>query len=381
MSQAPVQPLRLAVLISGGGRTLENISAAIGGGDFKAEITTVISSRPGVFGLERAKKLGIPAHVVDRKAFNTPAEFSDVIWPIIRDGGADLVCLCGFMSLLVIPPDFTGKVINVHPALLPAFGGKGMYGHHVHGAVIEAGCKVSGCTVHFADDAYDTGPIIVQRACEVAEDDTPDTLAARVFEAECLAYPQAIALMASGRVILKGHRARVAPWHDDLLERARAFMTVAHDNQKRAGGQPYSTHPAAVVELLRTHGMADPDVLAAGYLHDTIEDTGVAEDQLARAFNPRIASLVTELTNPPEVEQSSQKKADYLVEHAPKLSVKAKWVKLADRAHNVSELYDKEPAKRERYANATVRLLEALKPWPSASLAEQIEQSVRPHLK
>jgi (p)ppGpp synthase/HD superfamily hydrolase len=240
---------------------------------------------------------------------------------------------------------------------------------------------VSGCTVHFADDAYDTGPIIVQRTCAVAEDDTPDTLAARVFEEECLAYPQAIALMASGRVILKGHRARVAPWHKDLLERARAFMTIAHDNQLRAGGQPYATHPAAVVELLRTHGMSDIDVLAAGYLHDTIEDTGVTEDQLARAFNPRVASIVAELTNPPEVEESSQKKADYLVKHAPKLSREAKWVKLADRAHNVSELSDKEPAKRERYAKATVRLLEALKPWPSESLAREIERGAAPYLK
>src|SRR5690349_14562920 len=124
MPPIEVKPYRLAVLISGGGRTLENIAAAIGRGDFSAKVTTVISSRPNVKGLERAARLGIPSHVVPRKQFNSPSEFSDVIWPIVREAGADLVCLCGFLSLITIPPDFAGKVVNVHPALLPSFGGK-----------------------------------------------------------------------------------------------------------------------------------------------------------------------------------------------------------------------------------------------------------------
>jgi formyltetrahydrofolate-dependent phosphoribosylglycinamide formyltransferase len=377
MPPIEVQPYRLAVLISGGGRTLENIAAAIGRGDFNAKVTTVISSRPGVKGLERAARLGIPSHVVPRKQFNSPAEFSDVIWPIIREAGADLVCLCGFLSLITIPPDFAGKIVNVHPALLPSFGGKGMYGHHVHEAVIAAGCKVSGCTLHFADETYDTGPILVQRTCDVLDDDTPDTLAARVFEEECKAYPQAIKLLAEGRVILQGHRARVVPAIADMLERAKRFSEIAHTNQTRASGAPYALHPAAVVGLLREHGMSDPDVLTAGYLHDTVEDTGVSTDQLARAFNPRVASLVAELTIPPEFEKPSEKKSAWLVQHAPTLSPAAKWIKLADRAHNISELASKDAARQVRYAKATVPLLEALKPWPSEGLARRIIEGLK----
>lgn len=199
-------PLRLAVLISGSGRTLENIAKAIASGELRAEIACVISSRQGVFGIERAEKLGIPTHVVPRKHFASPADFSNAVYDVIRQHDANFVCLAGFLSLLSIPDDFRHRVLNIHPALLPAFGGPGMFGHHVHEAVLEAGCKVSGCTVHFCDDSYDTGPILVQRACEVRDDDSPDTLAARVFEQESLAYPQALKLIASGRVQIRGCR-------------------------------------------------------------------------------------------------------------------------------------------------------------------------------
>ena len=372
MVETKVNPLRLAVLISGGGRTLENIVAAIGRDELHAVVTTVISSRPGVFGLTRAANLGIPASTVERKAFNSPAEFSDVIWATIRAAGADLVCLCGFLSLITIPPDFMGKVINVHPALLPSFGGKGMYGHHVHEAVIAHGCKLSGCTVHFADDSYDTGPILVQRSCEVLEDDTPDTLAARVFDEECMAYPQALKLLAQGRVIIQGSRSRIVPAISDLVEHARTFSKIAHEGQTRAGGEPYATHPAAVVDLLIKHGMTDANVLAAGYLHDTMEDSSVTQDQLARAFNPTVADMVAQLTIPKEHEEPSEKKNAWLLAHAPKLTSDAKWIKLADRAHNVSQLHAKTPAKQQRYVIATRGLLEALKPWPDPSLAEEI---------
>ncbi len=366
------QPYRLAVLISGGGRTLENIMAAISRGDFNATITTVISSRPGVFGLTRAANLGLPAAVVARKEYNTPSEFSDVIWEKTRAAGADLVCLCGFLSLITIPPDFQGKIINVHPGLLPSFGGKGMYGHHVHEAVIAHGCKVSGCTVHFADDTYDTGPILIQRTCEVLDDDTPDTLAARVFEQECLAYPDAIQMLAQGRVILQGTRARILPVIADPIERARRFSEIAHDGQFRTGGLPYATHPAAVVALLREHGMTDPEVLAAGYLHDTIEDTGVTAQQLERAFGPRVASIVSELTIPAEYEETTKKKNAWLLSHAPQLSVEAKWIKLADRSHNVEQLSAKTRDRQLRYVKSTVPLVEALRPWPSEGLAKRI---------
>lgn len=370
-------PYRLAVLISGGGRTLENIQAAIGRRDFNAKVTTVISSRPGVFGLTRAANLGIPASVVVRKQFNSPSEFSDVIWAKIREAGADLVCLCGFLSLITIPPDFAGKVINVHPALLPSFGGQGMYGHHVHEAVIAHGCKVSGCTVHFADDTYDTGPIVVQRVCEVLDDDTPDALASRVFEQECLAYPQALKMLAEGRVILQGSRARIVPVMDDMIERARRFSEIAHEGQTRLGGEPYATHPAAVVEILRAHGVTDRDILAAGYLHDTVEDTQITADQLARAFNPRVAQIVSELTIPKEFEEPSEKKNAWLLEHATKLSVPAKWIKLADRCHNVSQLGAKSADRQARYVKATMALVEALKPWPSDALAQRIYKGLK----
>jgi phosphoribosylglycinamide formyltransferase-1 len=194
------KPLRLAALISGSGRLVQTIADTIAAEQLNARIVTVISSRPGVFGLERAAKLGLPAHVVNRKEYADTETFSDAIWHLIRQAGADVVCLMGFLRLIVIPDDYRDRVINIHPALLPSFGGAGMYGHHVHEAVLEAGCKVSGCSVHFADQTYDTGPIIVQRTCPVLEDDTADTLAARVFEQERKAYVEAMQLIAADRV-------------------------------------------------------------------------------------------------------------------------------------------------------------------------------------
>lgn len=204
-------PIKLAVLISGGGTTLQNLAEVIGRSELCARVVTVISSNPGAYGLARAANLGVQTHIVCRKDHATTSEFSDVVFGRVRDAGTDLVCLAGFLSLLVIPDDFRGRVINIHPALLPSFGGKRMYGQRVHEAVLAAGCKVTGCTVHFADQTYDTGPIIVQRTCEVLEDDTPQTLASRVFEQECLAYPQAIRLIAQGRVRIENKRTRILP--------------------------------------------------------------------------------------------------------------------------------------------------------------------------
>ena len=211
MTELKPQHLRLAVLLSGGGRTLLNIVEQIDSGELNASVVTVISSKPGVKGIERAQNLGIPAHVVDYKDHGDDASFSDAIWQLIRDADANLVCLCGLLRRIVIPAEFDNQVLNIHPGLLPAFGGKGMYGHHVHEAVIEAGCKVSGCTVHFANQEYDKGPILVQRTCPVEEGDTGDTLAARVFEEECLAYPQALKLIANGKVTVDaGKRTHIA---------------------------------------------------------------------------------------------------------------------------------------------------------------------------
>jgi phosphoribosylglycinamide formyltransferase 1 len=144
--------------------------------------------------------------VVSRKEFDSIEAFSDRIFSICEQAGAEMVCLGGWLSLLRIPEQWIGRVLNIHPALLPKFGGKGMWGHHVHEAVLAAGEKTSGCTVHFVNNEYDAGPIILQRTCPVLADDTPDTLAARVFEEEKRAYPDAIDLVRTGRVRLVGQR-------------------------------------------------------------------------------------------------------------------------------------------------------------------------------
>jgi phosphoribosylglycinamide formyltransferase-1 len=187
---------KLAILISGGGRTLENLATLIQAGKLNASIVTVVSSRTDAFGLQRSAEFNIPAQAIVKKTCKSADEFSDLVWGNIRQAGANLVVMAGWMNLLPIPDDYEGRVINIHPALLPDFGGKGMYGHHVHEAVLAAGCKTTGCTVHYCDNTYDTGPVILQRSCEVRDDDTPDTLAARVFEQECIAYPEAIRLLA-----------------------------------------------------------------------------------------------------------------------------------------------------------------------------------------
>ena len=169
-----------------------NLAQAIARGELDARIALVIASRPDATGIEKARSLGLPVHIVSRKEYTSVEEFSDAVWSQVRLANVDLVCLAGFLSLLRIPRDFDGRVINIHPALLPRYGGKGMYGHHVHEAVLATGEKESGCTVHVCDNEYDRGEILIQRRCPVLPGDTPDTLAARVFEQECLAYPEAI---------------------------------------------------------------------------------------------------------------------------------------------------------------------------------------------
>jgi formyltetrahydrofolate-dependent phosphoribosylglycinamide formyltransferase len=203
------QPLRLAVLLSGSGTTLQNLLDHSASGDLPAAVAVVVSSNASAFGLARAQKAGAPAHVVERKAAGSRDEFSRRIFGHCRAANADLVCLAGFLQLLTIPDDFRNRVLNIHPALIPAFSGKGFHGRHVHEAALEAGVKVSGCTVHFADNEYDHGPIVLQRVVEVRDDDTPEALAARVFEQECRAYPKAIRLFAEGRLRVEGRRVRI----------------------------------------------------------------------------------------------------------------------------------------------------------------------------
>lgn len=201
-------PIRLAVCVSGGGTSLQNLVDRIRDGRLAAEVVVVVASRPGIGAIEKASAAGIPTAVA-RRGSGTVQQFSRSVFGPIREHQADLVVLGGFLSLLEIPPDYAGKVLNVHPSLIPAFCGKGFHGAAVHRAAIESGVKLSGCTVHFADDTYDTGPIILQSAVDVGDGDTPELLASRVFQAECEALPRAIALYAAGRLLTEGRRVRV----------------------------------------------------------------------------------------------------------------------------------------------------------------------------
>lgn len=201
-------PIRLAVCVSGGGTTLQNLIDQIRARRLRASIVQVVASKPRIGAIPRAEAAGIPLALATRGT-QSSAAFSASVFDPIRRQGADLVILGGFLALVEIPPDYRGKVINIHPSLIPAFSGRGFHGQAVHQAALDHGVKVSGCTVHFADETYDTGPIILQRAVPVLEDDTPAALAERVFQAECQALPEAIALYAAGRLRVEGRRVRV----------------------------------------------------------------------------------------------------------------------------------------------------------------------------
>lgn len=202
-------PIRLAVCVSGEGTTLQNLIDQIRARRLRATIVQVVASRPRIGAIPRAEAAGIPLALAVRGS-QSPAAFSASVFDPIRRQRADLVVLGGFLSLVEIPPDYRGRVLNVHPALIPAFCGKGFHGPAVHQAALDYGVKVSGCTVHFADEHYDSGPIILQRTVPVLEDDTAASLAERVFQAECQALPEAISLYAAGRLRLEGRRVRVA---------------------------------------------------------------------------------------------------------------------------------------------------------------------------
>jgi len=201
-------PLRLGVLLSGGGRTLLNILGEIRAGRLAAEVAVVIASRE-CKGAERAAEAGLNMRLVPYKQMPDPARYSAALADILDEAGVGLVCLAGFLSMWIIPDRYLGRVVNIHPALLPSFGGKGMFGHHVHEAVLKRGCKVSGCTVHFVTNEYDAGPIVIQKCVPVLDGDTPDDLAERVFQKECEAYPEAIRLFAAGRLRIEGAVVRV----------------------------------------------------------------------------------------------------------------------------------------------------------------------------
>jgi len=205
------RPARLAVLISGGGTTLQNLLDCIAARTLPVEIAAVVSSRADAYGLERARQAGVPALVVARKDHADADRFNDALHAALEPFAADLVVLAGFLSLFQPRARYAGRVMNIHPALIPAFCGAGFYGEKVHRAVIESGVRVTGCTVHFADDQYDHGPIILQGTVPVLDDDTPETLAARVSVLERELYPEAIRLWAQGRLRIEGRRVRILP--------------------------------------------------------------------------------------------------------------------------------------------------------------------------
>jgi len=203
--------LRLGILLSGGGRTMVNLAECIRRGDLAAKIAVVISSRGEAAGVDRARELGLEPHIVRVKDYPDVQAFSGRIVESLDAAGVDLTVQCGWLCFWKLPGCYENRVMNIHPALLPAFAGKGMWGHHVHEAVLRAGCKVSGCTVHFVTNQYDAGPIIVQRTCPVLDEDDAESLAARVFAEECRAYPQAIQWCAEGRLTVRGGRVFVRP--------------------------------------------------------------------------------------------------------------------------------------------------------------------------
>jgi len=206
--------IRIAILVSGQGRG-SNMAAIIDAcqrGEVDGQVVLVIGTRREAPALQRATEKGVPTCVISPRNL-TEEEYAHRLLHALDEAKVDLVCLAGYMRLLPTPvvQAYAGRVMNIHPALLPLFGGKGMYGEHVHRAVLESGVKVSGCTVHFVDEHYDTGPIIVQRCVPIEEEDTWETLAARVLAQEHQAYVQAVKLFAQGRLRVEGRRVRILP--------------------------------------------------------------------------------------------------------------------------------------------------------------------------
>jgi phosphoribosylglycinamide formyltransferase-1 len=255
------------VLLSGGGTTLQNLLDRCADGRLAAEVVQVVSSRADAFGLDRARRAGVPAATVSRKEAGSLEEFSSRVFEVCRQARAELVCLAGFLQLLHIPEDFHGRVMNIHPALIPAFCGAGYYGRRVHEAALAYGVKVSGCTVHFADNEYDHGPIILQRVVEVRDDDTPETLAARVHEQENEAYPEAIRLFAEGRLRVDRRRVRVRSRPGiiacttevpagNTLNQVRSTMNVTYSDGVKERGERYELLQQATKGLEEVLGPA-----------------------------------------------------------------------------------------------------------------------------
>jgi phosphoribosylglycinamide formyltransferase-1 len=206
MSTGAPRRLSLAVLISGAGTTLKNLLDQMRAGRLDVDFKLVVASNPEAGGIDFAREASIPICVVERERCDCDESFGKPIFDACRSANVDLVVMAGFIKFAPIPADFENRVMNIHPALIPAFCGKGFYGLKVHQAVIDYGVKLSGCTVHFVDNEYDHGAIVLQRAVEVRDSDTAISLQKRVFEQECQAYPEAIRLFAANRLQVTGRR-------------------------------------------------------------------------------------------------------------------------------------------------------------------------------
>ena len=208
-----MRELAIAVFVGtrGRGSNLMALAAAAAEGRLSGRIVHVVGAKADAPVILRAQDAGIATAIIDPKAFAHEDGYADALLTALQDGGADTVALAGYLRRLpnAIVSAFKHRIVNVHPSLLPAFGGKGMYGEHVHRAVLAYGCKVSGCTVHLVDETYDTGPILLQRAVTVEADDTPETLAARILPQEHRAFVDALQLLAEDRVTVDGRVARV----------------------------------------------------------------------------------------------------------------------------------------------------------------------------
>lgn len=202
---------RLAVMVSGGGTDLQSVIDGVQSGKIPGEIAVVISSKPGVYALERAKKAGIPGAVICKKDYADEQAFFDANLGVLREYGAEGVVLAGYLSILgrQMIEAYPNKIINIHPSLIPSFCGKGYYGLRVHQAVLDYGVKVSGATVHFVDEGADTGPIILQQAVSVLPEDTAESLQQRILEVEHEILPEAVALFCADRLLVQGRKVTI----------------------------------------------------------------------------------------------------------------------------------------------------------------------------
>jgi len=206
-----VRPTSLAVLLSGTGTTLQNLIDRIAAGDLPARIAVVVSSKPDAYGIVRAQKASIPVEVVNRKDFKDPMDFADAVNARLEKHDIDLIVLAGYSHLITLDKRRQIPAINIHPALIPAFCGKGYYGDRVHKAVLEYGVRFTGVTVHFVDEEYDHGPVILQEPVEVRHGDTVDSLRSRVQRVEHRLYPTAIKLFAEGRLKIEARKVIILP--------------------------------------------------------------------------------------------------------------------------------------------------------------------------